>query len=56
MLEGVGIAVDDPGIAGVVVRSVDTDQGPGLGVTVSYRVEDVHENSVDDTDARERRS
>ena len=55
MLESVGIAVDVPGVSRVAVSSVETDQGPGLELSISARVEDESDVWVDDTDARERR-
>jgi hypothetical protein len=40
MLEGIGIAVGDPGVSEIVVGTVETNEGPGIELTVSQRVED----------------
>jgi hypothetical protein len=53
MLESIGIAVEDPGVTGVVVRSIDMNQGPGLELSISYRVEDERDREVEDDDGRE---
>ena len=46
--EGVGIAFDDPEVTGVVVRSIDTNQGPGLELSISHRVEDEPDSAQED--------
>lgn len=53
MLDSVGVAVDDPGVTGVVVRSIDTNQGSGLELCISYRLKDEPGPTVDDHDPDE---
>lgn len=40
MLESIGIAVGDPGVGEIVVATVETNEGPGIELSVSQRVED----------------
>ena len=47
MLESVDVAVDDRVVTRVFVRSVDTDEGPGLELTFKQRVEDKPVNDID---------
>ena len=54
MLESVGIAVDDHGVAGIVVRSIETNEGPGFELSASYRVEDELDREVDYEDRGEK--
>jgi ATP-dependent Clp protease ATP-binding subunit ClpA len=39
MLESIGIAVGDPGVSGIVVATVETNEGPGIELSVRQRVE-----------------
>jgi ATP-dependent Clp protease ATP-binding subunit ClpC len=48
MLERMGIAIGDPGVAGILVSSIDTDEGPGLELSISQRVEEGPYRAGDD--------
>jgi len=45
-----GIEIDDVEPGQLVVRSVDTNVGPGIAISVTYRVEDEPDHEVDDDD------
>ena len=48
-----GIELDDVEPGQLIVMSVDTDEGPGLALRITYRVEDGPDTGADDADGGE---